>query len=119
MESFKLNVTDDREFYDIKSNDYAAAGAILSRYPRLDFVEETERENRLQVTLDLSGVEGIAGTRLNVVQNIVFAQTPITDNVDIFYGSLLRLLLRVGRARESQSGDGEDCTKNGKPNDAI
>jgi len=58
-------------------------------------------------------------TRLHVIQDVVFAQTPITDDIDVFYDSLLRLLLGERRVCESQSGDGDNCAKNGKPNDAI
>jgi hypothetical protein len=34
--------------------------------------------------LDLLGIERIAGSRLDVVENVVLAQTPITYDIDAF-----------------------------------
>jgi len=52
----------------------------------------------------MSNVVGIAGARLNVIKDIVFAKTAIALNINAFDYPLLLRLLGAHRRREEESG---------------
>src|SRR5215211_1548651 len=93
LETFKGEVTNNRQLFDFENDVYTAARPVLNQHARQGLVEESQRKERLVVALDLIDVVNVAGPRLNVVKNVVFTQTPIASNVDAFDESLGRLRL--------------------------
>src|SRR5215212_6483991 len=91
LETFKGEVTNNRQLFDFENDVYTAARPVLNQHAGQGLVEESQREERLIIALDLIDVVNVAGPRLNVVKNVVFTQTAIAGNVDVFDESLGRL----------------------------
>src|SRR6266849_3479103 len=104
-----------KRFQHVRLSD--AARADLSGYLGPDLVEKSESQERLQVASDLGLAVGVARSRLNVIEEIIFAQTAIADDVDVF-DHARRWLLRTGMRREKQKG-AENKAQNSEPDDAI
>ena len=118
VQAFELNVANDRQFFDVESNDNAAARAIFDRDSGFGLVEKSQREDGLQVAFDLGRIVGIAGASLNVIDDVVFAQTAITENLNILNQTRLRLLC-AGPIRQKNRRHADNDGQNGQPNDAI
>ena len=103
MQAFELNVADNRQLCHVKSNDDAAARTIFDGYAGSDFIKETEGQNGLQVAFDLRGIVGVAGASLDVIDNVVFAQTAIAEHLNTFDQTWL-WLLRAGAVRQELKG---------------
>ena len=67
--------------------------------------KKVKRQQGLVVTLDCGFVVRITGPGLDVVKNVVLAQTTITDDVDTFDDSLLGLLGYYASRRYEGCGD--------------
>ena len=105
LQSFKLDITNDRQFAHFKNNPQTAAWSFFCVNAGADFVEKAERQNCLKVASHLRLAIGVAGARLDIIEDIVFAQTTVALNVDFFDNTLLWLgLLRPHRRREEESG---------------
>jgi len=61
-----------------------AARSLFGVNARSDLVEKAERKNCLKIACNLGFAVGVAGTRLNVIKDIVLAETAIALNVDVF-----------------------------------
>src|SRR5258708_23187850 len=118
LQSFKLNVADDREFPDVEGHSDAATRSIFNRDSRLGFFKKTKRVDGLQVTRDLICVVRVTGTGLKVVDNVVFAQTTIALNID-FFNQTLRRLLGPRRTSDKKRGSANGDAQNSEPDDAI
>ena len=117
LESFKLNVANDREFTNVESYVNSAAWTIFNGDSSFGFVEEAEGIESLQVALNLGGIVGVSRAGLNVIDYIVFAQASIADNVHVFDHA--RRLLRARPIYEEQGSGSDKEAQNGEPDDAI
>ena len=70
----------------------------------------------MQVAGDLGLVVGVARASLNVIEDVVFAQAAIADDVDVF--DQPRLWLLGARRRDEKSGADNEA-QNNEPDDAI
>ena len=118
MQAFELNVADNRQLGHVKSNDDAAARTVFDGYAGPDFVKETQCQNGLQVAFDLRRIVRVAGASLDVIDNVVFAQTPIALDLNAFDQACL-WLLRAGAVRQENGRDADNDGQNGQPDDAI
>ena len=117
LESFKLNVSDDREFLYVESYVDSAAWTIFDGDPSFGFVEEALGIESLQVALNLGRIVSVSRTRLNVVNDVVFAEASIADNVHVLDHA--RLLSRARPTHEEQGSGTDKEAQNGEPDDAI
>ena len=51
LQSFELNVANDRQFVDFKDDANAAARCVFREHAGVDLVKETQAEKSLQITL--------------------------------------------------------------------
>ena len=118
FKTLELDVANDRKLFNFKNHAHAAAGSIFDRHARADLVKEVQREDRLQVTRDCGFAVDVAGARLDVIEDIFFAQSTIADDIDLFDDALLGLLRahRRGNRKKTDADNQADC---GKQKDAI
>src|SRR5688572_11888579 len=101
--SVERQVANDREFSNFENDVDTASWTVLGEHTRRRFVEERKRKQGLVIALDLGLAVRITGPGLNVVKNVVFSQTPITNDVDAFYEALW-----LGLLGGNLSGGGKD-----------
>ena len=82
LESFKLQIANDRQLFNFENNIDAATRAFFSQDASSRLIKKAERQNCLQIALDLLFVVRIAGTGLDVVKDVVFSETTIAGDVD-------------------------------------
>src|SRR5882672_4220504 len=92
LQSFKLDIPDDGQFFNDEGDPDAAARSIFDRYLRLGLLKKTESINRLKIACDLIRIVDVTRPGLNPVKNVIFAQTTISLDIDFLDESLLRLL---------------------------
>src|ERR1044072_7891631 len=122
LETFKRQVANDRQLFDFENDVHAAARTVFSQHASGGFVEESQREQRLVVTLHLVNVVRIARPGLDVIENIVFTQTTIADDVNVLDDSLLlwRWSLLLGSSRSYVNfGDSSHEAQKKEPKRAI
>ena len=101
VQSFKLQVANNGQFFDFEDDNHAAARTFLGINARFHLVEETQREQGLHVALNLLFVERIARAGLHIIKNVFLAQSAVSDDLDILDCALGGLLLSVsGFGRE-------------------
>jgi hypothetical protein len=109
MQTLELNITDDREFFDVENNVNAAARSIYRLYAGLSFIEESKREKSLQIALGLFRAEGFARFGLHVIEQILVAVAAIALHVNRFDESLLGL--GVDAWGSEKGADSDDCAQ--------
>src|SRR5688572_25017027 len=79
---FKLQITNDRQFPHLENDVNTTPRALFGKYSCSSLIEKAERDDRLQIALNLLFVVRIAWTGLNVIKNVVFSKTPVTGYID-------------------------------------
>ena len=119
MESFKLQVTNDWEFADLEDDHHASARTFFRINARLHLVEETQRQQGLQIALDLLLIERVARSGLHVIENVFLAQSAPADDLN-FLDCALGLLLSVGGfEREGYRCDADNSSQKTEQTPAI
>src|SRR6185436_8202171 len=113
LEALELNIPNDWQLVDFEDDPDSAARRIFSSYASTNFVEETEREQRLQVAFHLRWVESVSRPSLDVVDDVVLAQTAIADDINILDQPWLGLLSARRRGNYQKSGayDQAECNE--------
>jgi hypothetical protein len=110
MQTLKLNIPDNREFFDVENNVNAAARSVYCLYAGLSFIEESEREKSLQITLGLFGIEWLARFGLHIIEQILVAIPAIALHVNRFDESLLGLGMDAWGSDE-EGADSDNCAQ--------
>src|SRR5712692_4883515 len=118
VQTFELNIANDGQFFDFKDYIDAAARADLGGHLGRNLVEKIESQDRLQVALNLGRIVRVSRTGLNVIDNVVFAQAAIANDIDVLNQSRL-WLLRAGTRCEKERSGPDDEAQNSEPDDAI
>jgi hypothetical protein len=72
----------------------------------------------LQVALNLCPIERVTRASLNPIDDVVFAEPAVADDVDFLNQSRLRLL-GTHTTGDEQRGNANGDAQNSEPNDAI
>ena len=118
FKTLELDVANDRKLFNFKNHHHATTRSILRVNASANFFKEVQREDRLKITRDCRFAVDISSARLNVIENIFFAQAAVTYDVDVFNQTRLRLLCRHRRAKE-QAGCADYQAECGEQDDAI
>src|SRR5712691_8969120 len=118
VEALELDIANDGQLFDVKDHIDSAARADFGGNPGRNLVEKPEAQNRLQVALNLGRTVGVALSSLNVIEDVVSAQAPIVNDVDVLDHARLWLLRARTRGEKERSGP-DDEAQNGEPDDAI
>ena len=105
VQTFKLQIANDGEFADFKYDNHTAARTILGINPGFHFIEEAERQDGLQVALNLLFVERIALTGLHPVKHVFRAKPSVSGDCYVLDDAWLsRLLSKSACGREAERG---------------
>src|SRR5712692_4260783 len=118
LQTFELYIANDGQLFDFKDYIDAAARADFGGDAGCNLVEKPESQDRLQVARDLGIAVCVTRSRLNVIEDVVFAQSAITEDVDVFDQARWWLLRARTRCEKERSGN-DDEAQNSEPDDAI
>src|SRR5262245_9102705 len=108
LQTVKCEITNNRQLFHFENDVHAAAWTVFSENTCCRFVEESQRQECLVVALDLFNVVRVAWPGLDVIKDVVFAQTTITNDIDAFNETLRLILLGFDDFRRRE-GCGDYC----------
>src|SRR4029077_4683720 len=106
-----------RELTNVESYVDSAPRPVFLSSASLSLVKEAECIEGLHITLNLRFAINFTWTSLEVIDDIVFAQASIADDIHVL--DQARLLLRARPIYKEQRSGGDKEAQNGEPDDAI